>query len=332
VTSLAFNSTGEQLLVGGGDVRVWDVDRAEERLLARGHFSAVESVAFQPGGVLLACGDASAAIKIWDLRTGEDVFEFEGHEGRVAGLSWSPDGRQLAAGGYGQVWIWDLQAEEPRTVSGHSSMVNAVAWSPDGSLLASGAGHDEGGPAVRVVDAASGEPLQTLLGHHGPVSSVAFSPDGQRLASASWDGTVRLWDVGSGELLTALEGHTDRVNCLAWSPDGKTIASGSGTDIRHVQAAASREGQLDFSIRFWDAGSGEEIAVRDHSDAVRSIAFSQGGRRLASAAADGGVRLWNLDRRTAFIELLDHDDTFGLEEAGTTKLAVAFSSDGRHVV
>jgi WD40 repeat protein len=52
----------------------------------------------------------------------------------------------------------------------------------------------------------------------------------------------------------------------------------------------------------WDAANGQELLnLKGHEDIVSSVAWSPGGKRLASASKDGTVLVYALDIR----ELLD---------------------------
>ncbi len=66
--------------------------------------SSIVSIAYQPGGSLLATGHQDGRLRVWDLRTGEMSFEHafmwgdKASELSVDATEFSPDGRWLAAG------------------------------------------------------------------------------------------------------------------------------------------------------------------------------------------------------------------------------------------
>src|SRR5262249_14100482 len=71
----------------------------------------------------------------------------------------------------------------------------------------------------------------------------------------------------------------------------------------------------------WDAATGKEIrTLKDHSDAVNSLAFSPDSRLLASGSADRAVKVW---------EAATGKRLYPLGEATDCEHAVARSPTGR---
>ncbi len=114
--------------------------------------------------------------------------------------------------------------------------VYAVALSADGKRIVSGVG--EG--ALKVWDAAKGQPLLTLRGHSFPVTAVALSTDGKRIVSGSQDGTLKVWDADTGRAMRTLKGHAGAVHSVALGADGRTIVSGGEDKAIKVWRATTR--------------------------------------------------------------------------------------------
>ena len=78
----------------------------------QGPASYAISVAFSPGGRILAVGSADRTVRLWNVadraRLGP-AASLTGPAGDVYSVSFSPDGRTLAAGVTdGTVWLWQV--------------------------------------------------------------------------------------------------------------------------------------------------------------------------------------------------------------------------------
>jgi small GTP-binding protein len=208
-----------------------------------GHQGAVNSVAFDPQGGMLASGSDDKTVKLWEAQSGKLLRTLEGHRDAVGSLAFDPQGATLASGSYdATVKLWEtLNGKLFRTLEGNQGSIYCVAFDPQGGTLASGSTDH----TVKLWEARSGKLLRTLKGHQGPVMSVAFDPQGGMLASGSGDNTVKLWEAQSGKLLRTLEGHTARVEIIVFSPDGRVLASKS----------------WDETIRLWNCKTWETVAV-----------------------------------------------------------------------
>jgi WD40 repeat protein len=228
--------------------------------------ACIDSLAFSPGGEILASPGKDHAIQLWNPVTGQQLRVLAGHTDEVGSLAFSPDGRVLASAGTDNtVRLWDpLTGRQLRSHHG-----SAVAFGPDGQVLASVS------ETIQLWNPATGHHMATLTGHW--VTSVAFSPDGRILAGASADGTIQLWNPATGQQLRSLTGHAGDVHSVAFRPDGRMLASAS----------------FDKTVRLWDPATGRHLrTLKGHTDQARSVAFSADGQVLASTGHDNTVRLW----------------------------------------
>jgi WD40 repeat protein len=177
-------------------VRLWDLGTGAEALRLA-HRDPVVSVAFAPGGELLASVGgvygARGELRLWDVRTGREVLSRTDFDTEVIAVAFSPDGARLAYSVGSAIKVVEAATgRELLSLCGHPAAVRAVAFSPDGLRLASASQH----PVVKVWDLRTGAEVLELTGHTGWVYAVAFSPDGRRLASAGDGWVVKLWDAG----------------------------------------------------------------------------------------------------------------------------------------
>jgi WD40 repeat protein len=109
--AVAFSPDEQTLAATAGlSATVWDVAKAEQRLLLKGHKKQVNDLSFHPGGRTLATAGHDGTVRVWDLGSGKERACYDWKIGKVHSVCFAPDGMTAAAGGEkGAVVIWDVE-------------------------------------------------------------------------------------------------------------------------------------------------------------------------------------------------------------------------------
>jgi WD40 repeat protein len=239
------------------------------------------------------------------------------HRDLVQSLSFNRAGDMLASGGFRTIKLWRRPSDVRHLELTTPDAITAVAASPDGTFLATASTDN----VIRLWDRETGTASLTLEGHTAAVTALSFLPDRSRLASASADRTIRFWNLDDGSPagrvdtsseisgLTLLANSTrmasahtdnfarywivppgppqiltqvsDNATVVAVSPDRQFYATANGTGVVRV---------VDV-----DCGQLLDVSWQAHAGTVSALSFSAAGGRLASAGADGVVRVWNIE-------------------------------------
>lgn len=310
ITRLSLNSDGNLLAIGerGGGIQLCTPleTRAIDTLST--HTDEIATLVFQASSSTLISAGLDRTVRLWrpKLRATARLAALEGSKARLWSLAMAGDDTRLFAGGRGGFLAsWSLATGElgPK-IAGFPGVVDAIALSPDGTRLAC-CGWT--GKSTTIFEIATGRILQTLAADT-PTRSVCFHPNGRQLAVGLGDGTIQIWVDGVDRPLTRSMG-SQAVHDIAFSPDGKQAVTCAGDWRQPVPGA----------IVFWNAETWSEIAkVTEHTRAVRAVAFSADGMRLASAGDDGLVILWHPESRIPLARL----------ENGSGARPIAFAPDG----
>lgn len=302
VAEFALSADGRSLLIAGADSTLALHKRSLESLIDA-HQAAVAAVAVTNNGQLFISGGADNAVHVWNTADGQKVRSFEGLAQPVTSVAVSPDSaRIVAAASDGTVKVWNLaDGTELRTVS-HGAFVREVSLSPDGQRLAT-CGEDR---LIRVWDLASGLEWQFFPGHEGPVTGVRFQNDNRTLVSSSEDRTVRVWSLSTlwataahtGEVLdlALLSGGGQAVTCGA---DGRTVMwnVGNGQKGREFELPVGRIANPSTVGRIANPSAPKEGSNNSGDGRIENpscaLAVRNDNARLAAAATDGAVRIWN---------------------------------------
>lgn len=232
-TGLALSPDGEVLAVAGSGVQLWQAatgQRLGTTLPTAGN-GRYRSVAFGPGGTLLATLGADGTARIWNVTSQQQVgpamtVDRPGAAGGA--VAFSPDGKTLAtAGASGQVRLWSVATgRRLGTLMAGDRGVTTLTFSPDGATLATAASDG----SVRLWNVRSQQETGApMTADAQPVYAAAFSPAGSVLATAGGDGSVRLWDTATRQEIGApMTAGPQPVYAAAWGPGGGTLATAGG--------------------------------------------------------------------------------------------------------
>jgi WD40 repeat protein len=259
-----------------------------------------------------------AEQRLYDVRMNVVQRNWEDYHGNLLlrGLDVQLPAKQGGVDRRGFEWFyWRRKTSSGQiTLKGHPDdplSFRTAALSRDGRRIIGGARDG----AVKVWDAATGEPTLTLEGHTGRITSVAFSPDGRRLASAcaqkNGPDEVTVWDAATGQEIITFVGRTTVISVMAFNPDGRRLAT-TGIDL--AQGA---------TVNVWDAETGQVIQP---FEGAGDVTFSPDGRHLASCSLPPAFKLW--DAVTGQVVREIKRPSFGMFPR---RCGLVFSPDGRRL-
>jgi WD40 repeat protein len=351
-TAVAFNRTGDQLVIGDedGHATVVDLANGHDRAMAVGS-DAVTSIAPIPDGsnrlVLCAmeCGvldladmsyeeltgglfnavashdgeflaaQTTTGIAVWRSRDLEFLGGFA-TEGFLVTFEFGRDEYTLIGSLAGALVTWDLRRMRDGGAHDIGHFIQDFDRSADETTLITSS---DGSLMIWNVDG-SGLAVERELSDLGG-GAIALSPQGDIAASVDPEpGTdIVIWETRTGRTLKVLKGHTGFVTVLEFNEDGSQLVSSSSGAIRGFTGTGEPEEMSE--IRVWDVGSGQ-------SELVIPLAFRDGpvemdlrpdGRAVAMVDDSGAVQEW--DTRTG--ELLRE-----LEGGSAEKWGLSYSPDG----
>ena len=324
--TILFSPDGEQLIVGGHDIEIWDIATVElvGELLTS---SPVTSLALHPDETQLAVGTEEGQIEFWSLQTSNQTALIDGNDVKVEGdrghvevdsLAFGPGGQSLIVGFYdavigvwdtvNQVWMrsWITKTRPDEEFKGSGE---GPSWSPlltlsrDGETVVALADHSAN---VGWWEVDTGKLTGRFEGYGYPLE-LGFSNDGRSFVTA-W-GVARVWDTVTTEIIAEMQ-YDNGTNAAAHSPNGKYVA------ISH----------RDRRITVWDVDTATVKHVLHGAFWNNSVTFSPDSRLVAAVTYSFLIRVWDVETGGLIAELQERDDSAGLLFSFSS---VCFSPDGR---
>ena len=276
-----------------------------------GHPGGALVIAFCPSGPLVATGGQDGQVHLFEPGEPAHSIRLQAGTAPVSHLAWSPDGDVLASACGRAVRFWSPAGELLGAIDDHPSTVMSLVWS-DG--LAGWISACYGG--LHVVPRATLQ-RERLLFARTSILTAAASPCGRYIAAGAQDPVVRLWDLQGADEPVHLEGYKGKIPILAWGQDASVLATASGAAV------------VLWSLAGGDPYRAPHVELPGHTRRVTALGFSQQGRTLLTAGADGCLRVFDLTKSaTAAAEIDTGAPLHGLAISTTGDRAVAAGTDG----
>jgi WD40 repeat protein len=294
VLSLSFNFDKTRLATGCADkmTRVWDLASGQE-LQFFPQEGAVRAVAFHNGNVAVLSAAGGKQVTIDSIAATRVV---KAGDGPVQALAIAPNGAQiLTAGADKQVSQWNsATGVKERSFASGAAALTAVAVAKNNALIAS-AGADK---VVHVFNVADGKEIKSVDAP-AVVRALAFSPNSGALAASCADGKVQVWHtvLAPGqptppEFLKPMQtfAHAQGAADVVFAADNQTLFSCG----------------LDKNVQSWKLALDAPAKQFVHPQNVACVAFHPSGTKVATGAADGKVRIYDLAKGVVQKEINAH--------------------------
>ncbi|MBL9127417.1 MAG: hypothetical protein JNL97_07215, partial [Verrucomicrobiales bacterium] len=291
---------------------LWQLCQGDPHDFLAGEVGSPWTLAVSPDGTLVAAASddgRDAGVTVWRLETREIVARLEFDptlDGDTAGAVFSEDGRWLVTACHRRVKFFEVGTwrEHPQRTLDDAS--GPIDWRGD-TLVTTAVGHmkDPSRLDGLIVWNTRARTSRTIPDVTGPPT---LSPDGRRLVLRSEAGLeIRSVDnpnspplllEGSRGVLVHGSGFGSLKREMAFSPDGRRIAAAGLADDR---------GRIPVIV--WNASDGrrvDENRLIGHAARVHGLAWASDSHRIATAAADGTIRVWDVEGRREPIVLTGH--------------------------
>jgi WD40 repeat protein len=264
VYSVAYDETaGTIAATRSNTIQLYDLhsqtslDTLVDPSLKQAHQDVVQSLAFHPGGNLLASG-GYRVVKLWARETtvqtiaprasvmaladdgrfalATDNHSIQiyrsptdktpivrpGHVHPIVAMCFAQAGRFASVDESGQLHIWDTKTDSPTGAVKLSGQPTGIAWVKNRIVV----GTETGSLLTLNSDAVDVAPME-LKGHTAAITCLTAIKDTDTLLSGSADKSVRTWNLSQAKQVQSVI-LTDVVTSLAVSPDRKRFAATTG--------------------------------------------------------------------------------------------------------
>src|ERR1051326_1328714 len=296
-----------------GKLQLWDA--ASGRLIwnAKAHNGSVTAVSISPNGKVLVSsadnGDWRSELKVWSLADGKLVKDLSADQRDINAIRFINDHRFQTSNGFGQVTTWsttEFRSIETKRLllCGHLTKSRAnIVYSPDFTLIAVQCGES------LLIRNSVGRVVGTIP-REANSRRVHFSEDNSLLVLPDSE----IFDIRQGR-----KKEFRQFDDGVFNRDGSLLAAFPSYRANGVQILDTRTGRL----RGWLVG---------HPGVIKSLAFSNSGRRFASGGADRIVRIWDTESKQILFSLEGHEDSVESVEFSKDDKTLTSQSEKRTII
>lgn len=367
VNSVVFSPDGKYVATSSDDRTASILDIRSKREITRVvHEEAIRHIAFSFDGKLLATASDDYTARIWKLSSHQEANFIP--TSKLNAAVFSPDGKCIAIINDNSV-VHVVDVNNGRKIGhvrykGKMSNKDCVSLSIDGKYLAAIVDIDVDTERAKDI----GIEMKQIMERMEQIEQNGEKMELLKAMGESFDkAVVKVWQVSSGKEIISIEQAND-VCSIALSPDGKFLASGCDQKATYgkmegIQTDRSSD-VINPYARVFEVSNGHEIAKKNYTNGVESLAFSHDGQYLAIATPEGMVAIWrgvSFEQQVSsiphergvhsmafspngkYLATASNDDIIRIWEIrGKTTVAhiphlgqvdtVSFSSDGRYIL
>ncbi len=299
--TVAFSESGKVAAFpcSDGTLRLWDLETRTTRI-ARGHTGTLQTVSLSPDDSRAVTYGSDGTLNLWDISTPEPEVIRAMHNGGGHRLGYSAQAGRAVISDSNTIQVWDVRRGELLAEYGVSGPVDISA---DGQIVVTGS--EEGTIRIHRVTEGRSQPPANLP--HALALAAPAGPD--MFATVAASGGIDLVDSATGRILSSVEAPEEVLDeeteeeSSEESNEEEAEEEATNGKASFVWLQANEHGYAALSRRDWlfhgtitDGQLSPPIQVSDKK--IARACLSGDAKRLAAAAEDGGLILWETEAGT----------------------------------
>jgi WD40 repeat protein/DNA-binding SARP family transcriptional activator len=292
VLDVGFGASSDRIVSAGDDgyAKVWDASGIRA---FRASATSATNADFSPSGDWIVSGSESGSVSLFNAATGARVRSFAGDPSPFVPAEFSPINDEIAIGrdmtsSLERVTVPDGRVEVALRLKPQSG-INVARFDPTGRRLVL-AGYQTNEFLIRDIRTRK---TWSLRGGPKEIVAAQASPDGRQAVAAGTNGRLYIWNLAQPDKpIRTIGGLAGHINSMEYSADGRILVTSPDRTARILDPNGRRR----------------PVILRGHTDEVRTASFTDNGKRVLTASADGTVLLWDARGGEPLVTLQSNPD------------------------